>query len=69
MKAFITPEEAAEVTRLRLVYETHTGRAIAIMRAEGWTAESTPRIIAEDRIAGEAMMRIKEIYGIEGVLP
>jgi hypothetical protein len=69
MKAFITPEEAAEVTRLRLVYETHTGRAIAIMRAEGWTAESTPRIGAADKIAGEAMMRLKEIYGIEGVLP
>jgi len=67
MKAFITPDEAAEVARL--LYETHTGRATAIMRAEGWTAESTPRIIAEDRIAGEAMMRIKEIYGIEGVLP
>jgi hypothetical protein len=60
----LTPAEAAEELRLWADYYEATARALEIMRAEGTTAATLVRIVAEDARASAAIERIKEIRGL-----
>jgi hypothetical protein len=57
----ITPEEAFEELRLWADYYESTTRALEIMRSEGTTPATLPRIAAESARAAQALGRIKQI--------
>jgi hypothetical protein len=63
--ATITPEEAAEVQRLRRIYHEESFWAAEAMRTGGepLEGEALRRVLDHDRKAGEALLRIHEIYG------
>jgi hypothetical protein len=65
MREEISAEEAAEERRLWADYYEATARALEIMRSEGTTTATLPRIAAEDARAAAAIARIKAIRGIE----
>jgi hypothetical protein len=58
------PEEAAEALRLWADYYEATARALEIMRSEGTSEATLPRIAAEDTRGEAALRRIKEIHGL-----
>jgi hypothetical protein len=61
MRDAITPEEAFEELRLWADYYESTTRALEIMRCEGTTPGTLPRIAAASARAAEALRRIKQI--------
>jgi hypothetical protein len=63
MRTTITPDESQELQELWREYSEATGRVLEIMRTEGTEGNALSRIVAEDRKAGCAIQRIKEIYG------
>jgi cytosine/adenosine deaminase-related metal-dependent hydrolase len=65
MREEISAEEAAEERRLWADYYEATARALEIMRSEGTTTATLPRIAAEDARAAAAIERIKAIRGID----
>jgi DNA invertase Pin-like site-specific DNA recombinase len=60
----LTPAEAAEVRRLWADYYEAAARALEIMRAEGTSDATLPRIAAENDKAGAALARLMEIHGL-----
>ena len=63
----VTPVEQAEELRLWADYYEATARIMEIMRAEGTSAATLPRIASEETRAAAAIRRIKEIRGLDGV--
>ena len=64
MREAITPEEAAEALRLWADYYESTVRVMEIMRSEGTSEATLPRIAAEHARAEGALRRIKQIHGL-----
>jgi hypothetical protein len=62
-KSVITPEEGAELERLRREYAAATQRAIMAIASQGMDSEAFVKADAE---AGAAVKRIKEILGVAG---
>ena len=62
-----TPVEQAEELRLWADYYEATARIMEIMRAEGTSAATLPRIVCEETRAAAAIKRIKEIRGLDGI--
>lgn len=63
----VTPVEQAEELRLWADYYEATARIMEIMRAEGTSAATLPRIVSEETRAAAAIKRIKEIRGLDGI--
>jgi hypothetical protein len=61
----VTPLEQAEELRLWADYYEATARIMEIMRAEGTSAATLPRIASEETRAAAAIKRIKEIRGLD----
>jgi hypothetical protein len=69
MRNVITPKEGAEIRGLWKEYQDATVRVLEIMRTEGTESSVARRkILAEDKKAGRAITRIKEIYGTGNVV-
>lgn len=64
MRESISPVEAAETLRLWADYYEATTRALEIMRSEGTSSATLPRIAAESARAEAALRRIKQIHGL-----
>ena len=63
----LTPVEQAEELRLWADYYEATARIMEIMRAEGTSAATLPRIASEETRAAAAIKRIMEIRGLDGI--
>jgi hypothetical protein len=63
----VTPVEQAEELRLWADYYEATARIMEIMRAEGTSAATLPRIASEEARAAAAIKRIKEIRGLDEI--
>jgi hypothetical protein len=62
-KSVITPEEGAELERLKGVYLAATRRAMDAIRIQGMDSDAFAKADGE---AGDAMRRMKEILGLAG---
>ena len=62
----VSPVEQAEELRLWADYYEATARIMEIMRAEGTSTATLPRIVSEETRAAAAIKRIKEIRGLAG---
>lgn len=60
-KNVITPEEGAELQKLREAYTRATQQAIELLKQEGMSSEAFSKADAE---AGKAAARIREILGL-----
>jgi hypothetical protein len=66
-RAWITPEEGEEVSRLLKIYHDSTLKAHAALGRYSTDAASREIARTEDAKAGEAYRLIREIYGDEAV--
>jgi hypothetical protein len=66
MTITITPEESKELQLLWQKWRDATMLAMHIMGTEGTDGAALPKILAEDKKAGDAINRIQEIHRGEG---
>jgi len=64
-RAVISPDEAAEVRQLRVVFERESALAAEAMRTAGepLVGDRLRQVLEHDAAAGRALQRIHEIYG------